>query len=109
MCPDWRAASYDYSRAFAEAQQALDAFFAKGKIADVTPEELWTQLASLPQQERERWVITYRRFANPRLVQKLIEMSKAARFESPTRMLHLANLAVLAADACTVAVDDNNL
>ena len=108
MGRDRRAASYDYSRTFAGAQQSLDAFFAKGNVAAVTPEELWAELSLLPQQEQERWVVTYKRFASPRLVQKLIEMSKTMRYESPARMLHLARLALLAASACTVAADDRN-
>ena len=57
MDRDWRekVASDDYRQAFAGAQQALDAFFAKGKVADNTPEELWAELSSLPQQEQESW------------------------------------------------------
>jgi tetratricopeptide (TPR) repeat protein len=49
-----------------------------------------------------RRVTTYSRFANTRLVQKLVEMSDAVRYESTDRMLHFADLARLAAEACTV-------
>jgi hypothetical protein len=102
------ASSYDYSRTFATAEQALHAFLAKGKVANITPEELWAELASLSREEQERWVVAHKRFANPRLVQKLIGMSHAERFENPARMLHLANLARLAADACTVATEESS-
>ena len=101
-------ASWDYSRAFARAEHKLNAFFAKGKTANITPEKLWAELSSLSQEEQERWVVTYRRFANPRLVHKLIEMSNAAKY-NPTSMLHLANLARLAAVACTVEAAGSSL
>lgn len=99
-----RAASYDYSRAFASTEQALNAFFAEGKPPESTPEELLAELAPLPQDEQARWAMSYSRFANPRLVRKLIEMSHAVRYENTARMSHLADLARLASDACTIAV-----
>src|SRR6185436_1102934 len=42
--------------------------------------------------------------ADPRFILKLIEMSHAVRYENAARMLHLAHLAQLAADACTVKI-----
>lgn len=93
--------SYDYGPAFAAAEQALDAFFAEGRAAEGTPDDLLAELAPLPQDEQARWVSSYSRFAHPLLVRKLVEMSDAIRYENTTRMLHLANLARLAADACT--------
>jgi hypothetical protein len=95
-------ASWDYSRAFAGAEHALNAFFAKGKAANITPEKLWAELSALSQEEQERWVVTYRRFANPRLVYKLIEMSNAMIGQSTDRVMHLAKLAELVANACAV-------
>ncbi|HJX29680.1 MAG TPA: hypothetical protein VJ885_17390 [Thermoanaerobaculia bacterium] len=94
--------SYDYSRAFAAAERSIDAFFAEGSPAENTPEELLAELAPLPMDEQERWVGTYERFANTHLVKRLAEMSHAVRYENPARMLHLANLARLAAEVCTI-------
>jgi len=94
---------YDYSRAFAAAEQALYASFARGRPGESPPEELLAELAPLPQEEQERWVAMDRRFADPRLVQRLCEMSHAVRYESAARMLHLAKLALLAAEACTTS------
>lgn len=98
------AAPYDYSRAFTATEQALEAFFAQGRHSESTPEELLAELAPLPQSEQVRWVASYSRFANPQLVGKLTEMSHAVRYENAARMLHLAHLATLAAEACTVAI-----
>jgi tetratricopeptide (TPR) repeat protein len=97
-------ASFEYSRAFAAAERALDDFFAEGRTAESTPEELLAELTPLAREEQVRWIMTYSRFANPRLVQKLAEMSDAVRYESTSRMLHLADLARLAAEACTIAI-----
>ncbi len=98
------AAPYDYSRSFAATEEALNAFWAEGRPAESSSDELWAEIAPLPQEEQARRVIAYSRFANPRLVQKLIEMSHAVRYENAARMLHLADLARLAAEACTVAI-----
>jgi tetratricopeptide (TPR) repeat protein len=97
------AQDYDYSQAFAAAEQSVDAFFTEGQKAECLPEELMAELTPLPLDEQARWVSSYSRFASPQLVKRLIEGSHAARYENPGRMLHLANLARLAAEACTVA------
>ncbi|HYU32577.1 MAG TPA: hypothetical protein VEW48_10480 [Thermoanaerobaculia bacterium] len=96
------AAHYDYSRTFSAAEQKLNEFFAEGRVRESSPEELLAELAPLPQHEQERWVRTYSRFADSRLVLKLIEMSKALRYESTARRLHLAKLAMLAAETCSI-------
>jgi tetratricopeptide (TPR) repeat protein len=98
------ASPYDYSRAFASAEQALDHYFAEGQSAESTPEELLAELSPLSQEEQTRWVMTYSRFSNPQLIRKLVEMSHEVRYENAARMLHLADLARLAAEACTVAI-----
>lgn len=97
-------AAYDYSRAFAAVEESLGAFFAKGRPAVSTPDELLAELTPLPQDEQARRVSSDRRFANSQLVRKLIEMSHAVRYENAAEMLHLANLARLAAEACTVEI-----
>jgi tetratricopeptide (TPR) repeat protein len=95
-------ASDEYGRSFAAAERALDAFFAEGRVAESTPEELLAELAPLPEDEQVRRMTGSSRFAHPHLVQKLVEMSDAVRYESTGRMLHLADLARLAAEGCTV-------
>lgn len=97
------AQGYDYSPAFAAAEQSVDAFFMEGQQAESSPEELMAELAPLPLDEQARWVSSYSRFATPQLVKRLIASSHAARYENPGRMLHLANLARLAAESCTAA------
>lgn len=98
------SARYDYSRTFAATEQALGAFFAEGRPAENRPEELLAELAPLSQDEQARWVTAYSRFANPRLIQRLVEMSDAVRYENAARMLHLAHLGRLAAEACNVEI-----
>lgn len=98
------AASYDYAGAFAAAELTLDAFFAAGRPADQTPEELLAELAPLPLDEQVRRVTTCSRFADPRLVHRLVELSDAARYGNTARMLHLAELARRSAEACTVEI-----
>jgi len=97
------SADYDYSGAFAAAEQAFSAFCAEGRRPENTAEDLMAELAPLPLDEQTRWVSSYSRFASPELVKRLVESSHASRYENPTRMLHLAGLARLAADACTFA------
>jgi tetratricopeptide (TPR) repeat protein len=98
------AAPYDYSRAFGAVEQALSAFFAKEKPAVSSVEELLAELAPLSQDEQASWVKAYHRFADPCLIRKLIEMSHSVRYENPARMLHLAHLARLAAESCTIEI-----
>jgi len=97
-------ASYDYSRAFVATEEALGAFFAEGRPAESALDDLLAELAPLPQEEQAHQVSSYSRFANPRLVQKLVELSDGVRYESAARMLHFADLARRAAEACTVAI-----
>src|SRR6266545_307323 len=95
-------APYDYSHTFVATKQALDDFFAQEQWFEHTPGKLLAELASLPHEEQARWVSTYPRFASPPLIRSLVEMSHASRYEDPIRLLHLANLARLASEACTV-------
>ena len=95
---------YDYGTSFAAAEEALADFFAEGRPPESTPAELMAELAPLPPDEQVRWVSSYSRFANAQLVARLVESSHSARYENPARMLHLAHLARLAAEACTVTV-----
>jgi tetratricopeptide (TPR) repeat protein len=76
-------------------------------VAESTPEDLLAELATLSEDEQVRWVTLSRRFAHPRLVQKLVEMSYAVRYGDAARMLHFAHLARLAADSCTDSIAGN--
>lgn len=96
------ASRYDYSEAFSAAERALTEFFAEGRPSECTPEDLMAELSPLPLDEQARWVESYRRFANPLLVKRLVEASHGCRYENPARMLQLAHLARLAAGVCKV-------
>lgn len=91
-----------YGRAFAAAERALAAFLAQGCPPVLPPESLLSELASLPPGEQGRRVAGDLRFANLPLVHRLLEDSQALRYDDPGRMLHLAELARRAAEACPV-------
>ncbi|HEX6862664.1 MAG TPA: hypothetical protein VF414_07610 [Thermoanaerobaculia bacterium] len=93
---------FDYGQAFAGAERALAAFFAQGRPPEVPADELQAELNALAAEEQIRRVSTDRRFANPELVNQLIEASQAVRFHDPAQLLHLAHLACLAAESCSV-------
>jgi tetratricopeptide (TPR) repeat protein len=93
---------YDYSSSFEGAERALAAFFALGRPAAVPADELWTELSALSAGEQVRRVGTDRRFASPELIHQLVEGSRAIRFHDPAQILHMAHLACLAAESCTV-------
>jgi len=95
------SSGFDYSQAFAGAESALAAFFAQGRPAEVSADELWAELSSLVAEEQIRRVSTDRRFASPELVKQLIDASQAVRFHDPEKLLHLAHLACLAAESCS--------
>lgn len=92
---------YDYGSAFTGAERALEAFLAREQPAEASAEELWAELSTLSGEEQVRRVGGGQRFASPELVRQLIEASRAARFDDPDRMLHMAHLACLAAESCT--------
>lgn len=93
--------TYDYGASFAHAEQALDAFLAKGRTSGVPAEDLLAELAQLPPAEQVRRMASDR-YAVPSLVQHLIDTSHGVRYQDPAGMLHLANLARQAAQACPV-------
>lgn len=93
---------YDYSSAFAGAERSLAAFFARGRTPEASADELWAELSALPDEEQARRMESDRRFANPDLIRQLVEGSRAVRFHDAAKVLHLAHIACLAAEACTV-------
>lgn len=95
------AKSYSYDWAFARAERAVAASLVHGGPARGLPERL-AELYRLPEGEQLRRVSLGGRFAEPELIETLIERCHAARYQSPKKMLHLGHLAYLAAEACTI-------
>jgi tetratricopeptide (TPR) repeat protein len=93
--------AYDYGTSFAHAEQSLEAFLAKDRTSDASAEDLLAELAQLSQADQIERVASGR-YAVPSLIKHLIDTSHGVRYQSPARMLHLANLARLAAEACPV-------
>lgn len=91
---------YNYDKAFAKADNSLTAFFAPVKPLQETVEDLFAEIMSLPVEGQARRVAQDKRFASPQLVHHLIDHSHAVRYKEPEQMLHLANLARLAGNAC---------
>ncbi len=93
--------SYNYDWAFARTERAVAASLAHGGPARGLPERL-AELARLSDGEQLGRVRSGGRFADPELIRCLIDRSHAARFQSSKKTLHLATLARLAVEACTV-------
>lgn len=95
------AKNYDYSRTFAEAERSLAAFFAQGPPPEAPPEILLSELERLSPDEQKQLVTREGRYAHPLVVERLIELSHTKRYKSTEEMLHFAQLAHLAAEACS--------
>ncbi len=93
---------YDYNVAFINAERKLADFFAEGKPNPVAAEILSTELRSLPRAEQTDQARHNPRFKSRELAESLIESSHATRYRDVSEMLHLAELAQLVAEACTV-------
>ncbi len=96
-----RTGSYDYDAAFAGAQRALSAFLAPDQVSAASPEALMAVLAALPAEEQAR-AIGESRYAHPAFIRHLIGVSHGLRYQDPAQMLHLAELARIAAESCKV-------
>lgn len=90
---------YSYDAAFAKADRVLASFFVPVRPLEEAPEELLTELLSLPEKEQTRRIASDQRFAAPQLVHHLIDRSHAVRYQNHERMLNLAHLARIVADA----------
>jgi tetratricopeptide (TPR) repeat protein len=95
------AIGYDYSKAFAKVDRAVSALLASDPPLEASPEALWTELSALPAAEQAGMVQTDPRFATPAFVKDLLDRSHGVRYRNPEEMLHLADLAHLAAEACS--------
>lgn len=89
-----------YDTAFGKAERSLDAFFAPVRPLEEAPELLLAGLESLAPLEQIRLAGNDPRFAMPQVVHFLIDRSHAVRYQAPETMLHLADLARTAAEAC---------
>ncbi len=92
---------YDYSWSFAEAERRLDAFFAVEPQPAEAPDKLFNEISHLSAEDQMRIVSTDLRFWHPEIVRTLIDRSHNVRYEDPQRMLHLAQLARVAVEACS--------
>ena len=93
-------AGYDYNWSFAEAERRLTAFFAVEPPPAEAHGKLLPELFQLPLEDQIRTISADLRFWHPEIVRALIEHSHNVRYEDPQRMLHLAQLARVAAEAC---------
>jgi len=94
------AKSYNYDWAFARAERTFASSLTKGGSARGLPERL-AELAGLPEGEQIRRVGLGGRFANPEFILLLLDRIHSARYQSPKKMLHWAQLVRLASEACT--------
>jgi tetratricopeptide (TPR) repeat protein len=94
---------YDYQATFAAIERRLAAFLATEAPLAERPQEILSAISHLTQEEQGRSVATDPRFWHPEIVRSLIDRSHAVRYEDPQAMLHLAQLARLAAEACPPA------
>lgn len=99
------ATRYNYDWAFARANRALQTQLARGRPPERLPRIL-AELSALPESEQIRTVRKGGRFADPHLVQHLLERSHAVRYENPRKMLHFAHLGRIAAEACSADAAD---
>ncbi|MFL6199237.1 MAG: tetratricopeptide repeat protein [Thermoanaerobaculia bacterium] len=96
------AGGYDYNAAFIGAERKLSDFFAEGRPCPVAAEILSGELRSLPKAEQKDQASHNLRFKSRALAELLIESSHATRYRDVSEMLHLAELALLVAEACTI-------
>lgn len=96
-----RKGAYEYGRAFAKAEQAIDDFLTAAPAPLVPSEVLLEELDKAPLHLHLSRVEAGERFSNPRLAQILMERSHAARYADPEAMLHWAQLARSIATRCS--------
>lgn len=95
---------YEYSRAFAAAERRLAAFFAAEAPPSEPIDKLFAEIALLSNEDQDQKIVGDPRFSHPALVRYLIDRSHDVRYEDPQNMLHLAQLASRAAEACSAPV-----
>jgi tetratricopeptide (TPR) repeat protein len=93
--------AYDYSGAFAAAEQAVSAFLTPEPEVTMSVPLLLAQLEALPPGERLAQVSINESFTSPAFVRALIDHSHSLRYQDADAMLHFAGLARSAAESCT--------
>jgi tetratricopeptide (TPR) repeat protein len=93
--------AYDYSRAFAQANQAVSAFLAPEPAMVENAQSLLADLDALTAGERLERVKSGGPFTAPALVRLLADRSYALRYKDAADMLHFAELARIAAEGCS--------
>lgn len=92
---------YDYGRAFAKAEGAVNQLLAVSPLPAEPLDRLLAELDSHPRERQLAAVEGEERFATPQLVHALIDRSHAARYSDPESMLHWASVARNVATRCT--------
>jgi len=87
-----RANVYNYDRAFARAEQAIDDFLAVAPLPRMSPGQLLKELDQVPHDRQLARVEEDETFWVPQLVELLVERSHTARYADPEMMLHWARL-----------------
>jgi tetratricopeptide (TPR) repeat protein len=100
---------YDYSHAFLVAERAVSALLSSGRQETESPEVILAELDGLPADAQVQRVSDGGPFAAPSVIETLIDRSHDARYRDAEEMLHLAHLASVAADACTLDDAGNEL
>lgn len=90
--PRARAIGYNYDRAFARAEQAIDDFLAVSPLPRMSPGQLLKELDQVPHDRQLARVEEDEKFWVPQLVELLIERSHTARYADPEMMLHWARM-----------------
>ncbi len=93
---------YSYDQAFAGAERALVEFLIPDRPMEQSPEQLAATFVPLSIHDQLSLMKSDQRYATPQMVKWLIERSHAERYSDPEKMLHLAHLAQVAADACVM-------
>jgi len=98
-----RIEEYDYSRAFDRAEEAVSALLSGERQGPEPPASLLAKLDALPANEQVLRVSAGGPFVSPSMIETLVERSHDSRYQDAEKMLHLADLARLAAEACSPA------
>lgn len=91
---------YSYDNAFAKADQAVARFLTPAPLPAEPAEVLLAELDRYSLEEQVRLVEEDERFANPQLVQLLIDRSHGERYTDPEKLFHWAGLARSVATRC---------
>jgi tetratricopeptide (TPR) repeat protein len=101
--------AYDYSRAFAAAEQAVTAFLTpEPRREDVSASVVLYELLALESEDRRARIEDDPSYASPSVVRGLIDHSHTLRYTDAEDMLHFAELARLAAERCDVSAAGNS-